>query len=284
MSLSAKIKDNAVFIEFLAGSGLAVLFHLVLHKPDAAYNIFGIGILLSLGTYLIREDLEKTRHGLTEQYHRCHELIFALSRISEPECITKARDLLTGTIKTLSQLQLGCIPLQESEFYLEGAKCADQAMKRISAVDPMTTGWCQRAALVNLYQANLRAVQRGVEVSRIFLMNRGDLGDADVQKVLRGHFQDGVLVRVAFRDEIPAMGGMGSNDAASSYDFALFDDTIAAEVLPQPGTWFGFKTADQRSVEKLCRTYELIAHAAHAVVVAEGGKIMIASTGEALAA
>jgi len=54
-----KIHNLAVFVEFLASAGLAVFFHLVLHKPDVAYVIFGVGILLSLATTCLREDIEK---------------------------------------------------------------------------------------------------------------------------------------------------------------------------------------------------------------------------------
>ena len=64
MKLSQKIQSMAVFIEFLAGSGLAIFFHLVLHNEMASYLIFGIGVLLSLATYLLREDVEKTRAEL----------------------------------------------------------------------------------------------------------------------------------------------------------------------------------------------------------------------------
>ena len=86
MKLSKKIQEMAVFIEFVVSAGLAVFFHIVLNKPDAAYSIFGVGVLLSLATYLLREDLEKTRHELTDQYHQAHELTFALAQISDPEC------------------------------------------------------------------------------------------------------------------------------------------------------------------------------------------------------
>ena len=48
--MNKKIHSMAVFIEFLAGSGLAIFFHLVLHNAEASYIIFGIGILLSLVT------------------------------------------------------------------------------------------------------------------------------------------------------------------------------------------------------------------------------------------
>ena len=63
--MKKRIQNIAALVEFLAGSGLAIFFHLVLDYPEAAYVIFGMGILLSLGTYLLREDIEKTREALS---------------------------------------------------------------------------------------------------------------------------------------------------------------------------------------------------------------------------
>ena len=59
--MNNKFKDMAVLVEFLTGSGLAILFHWVLKYHEAAYVIFGFGVLLSLATYLLREHMEKTR-------------------------------------------------------------------------------------------------------------------------------------------------------------------------------------------------------------------------------
>ena len=161
MKISKKIQNMAVFIEFLAGAGLAIFFHLVLHFPEAAYSIFGIGLLLSLATYLLREDMEKTRHELIGQYHQAHEVTFAIAQISDAECRTKAEAMLSGIKRTIMLLQHGFIPLDETEFYLEGAKCSDLASRRQKAVDPMTHGWHTRGALDNFYQSNLRALERG---------------------------------------------------------------------------------------------------------------------------
>ena len=52
--MNKKIQNMAVFIEFLAGSGLAIFFHWVLDYKEAAYVIFAVGILLSLVTWLLR--------------------------------------------------------------------------------------------------------------------------------------------------------------------------------------------------------------------------------------
>jgi hypothetical protein len=277
MKISKKIQDMAVFIEFLASAGLAIFFHIVLDTPQVAYSIFGIGILLSLATYLLREDLEKTRHELTDQYHQAHELTFALAQISDPECQLRAQELLAGNKRTISMLQQGFIPLDETEFYLEGAKCSDMAQHRIKAVDPITTGWLSRGVLVNFYQSNLRALDRGVTITRIFVMNREELTDPDVQKILLNQFGDDIDVRIAFRDELPTTANNHSGrDTNSSYDFAIYDDQTTTEVFSQPGIYFGRKTGQQVNVERYQRLYELIEHSAHAVVM-EDEQILLAT-------
>ena len=277
MKFSKKIQEMAVFIEFLASAGLAIFFHLVLHNPQASYSIFGIGILLSLATYLIREDMERTRNQLVDQYHQAHEITFALAQIADPECQVRAQELLAGNKRTISMLQQGFIPLDETEFYLEGAKCSDMAQNRIKAVDPITTGWLSRGALVNFYQANLRALDRGVSITRIFVMSREELADPEIQKILMTFYADSIEVRIALRDELPATAGnMGGRDTNSSYDFAIYDDQVATEVFPQAGTYFGRKTGQPVNVERYQRIYELIEHSAHAVVI-EDEQIILSS-------
>ena len=268
MKLSTKIQEMAVFIEFLASAGLAIFFHMVLHNAEAAYSIFGIGILLSLATYLLKEDLEKTRHELVDTYHQAHELTFALSQISDPECQIRAHELLAGNKRTITMLQQGFIPLDESEFYLEGAKCSDMAQTRLKAVDPITIGWLTRGALLNFYQSNLRALDRGVAITRIFVMGREDMNDPDVQKILMTQYMDDVDVRIAFRDELPTTSGnLSGRDTNSSYDFAIYDDQIATEVFQQAGTYFGRKTGQHVNVERYLRLYELVEHSAHSVLL-----------------
>jgi len=283
MRLGRKVKNMAVFIEFLAGSGLAIFFHWVLHFPEAAYSIFGIGILLSLATYLLREDIEKTRHVLIDQYHQAHEVTFAVAQISDPECHAKAEEMLTGVKRTIAMLQQGFIPLAETEFYLEGAKGSDTASRRIKAVDPMTNGWLTRGALVNFYQSNLRALERGVAITRIFVMNRDQLGDPEAQKILLAQLGDGIEVRIAFREELPTANNISGRDANSSHDFAIYDDQVATEVFPQSGTYFGRKTCQVVNVDRYLRLYELIEHSSHAVAVEEE-RVIIASEALKLAA
>lgn len=266
----------AVLIEFLAGAGLAIFFHFVLHSPEVAYSIFGIGVLLSLATYLLREDLEKTRHELIDQYHHAHEVTFAISQINNAECHAKAEEILSGIKGTIVQLQQGFIPLTETEFYMEGAKCSDLIIRQLKSVDPRTHDWHTRGSLVNYYQSNLRALERGVAITRIFVMNREELEDPSSQKILLTQYRDGIEVRIAFREELPTASNTSERNTNSSFDFAIYDDEVATEVFPKSGTYFGKKTCQTVNMDKFLRFYELIRHSSYGVTV-QDERIILAS-------
>lgn len=273
--MNKKMQKIAVLIEFLAGSGLAIFFHQVLRYPEAAYTIFGIGVLLSLGTYLLREDIEKTRAELLEQYHQAHELTFAIARISDPECQSKAHELMASAMRTISLLQQGYIPMDETEFYLEGAKQMEQAVHHAKMADRITTGWDSRGALHNFYQANLRAIERGVKITRIFVVNRETLAEPDFQKVLLTQNRNDIDVRIAFRDELPSATNISNRDTDSSFDFAIYDDRVITDVFSKPGKYFGRKTSEPVEVAKYLHLYELVEHSAYAVTL-EDDKVILA--------
>jgi hypothetical protein len=281
-NMNKKIHDMAVFIEFFAGSGLAIFFHMVLHNELAAYLTFGTGILLSLVTYLVREDIAKAKSELFTQYQQVHAIPFALAQIDDAECRAKANELVTGTLKSIGLLQQGYIPLDEMDFYLEGARLCDQAAHRIKAVDPLTTGWMSRASLINFYQSNLRAVTRGLQITRIFVTTRDDLADPEVQKVLLAQYRDDVEVRLAFRDELPSTIDICGSDVNSSFDFALYDDRAVTAVFAQTGKYHGRKTAHSVEVAKYLHLYERLEHSAHPVTL-DNDRIVLASEMVALA-
>jgi len=280
--VNKKIHDMAVFIEFLAGSGLAIFFHMVLHNEEAAYIVFGLGILLSLVTYLVREDVGKMKSELVAQYQQVHSIPFALAQITDPECQVKAKELIAGTLKSINQLQQGYIPLDEMDFYLEGARQSDHTASQIRAVDPLTTGWLSRGALVNFYQSNLRAMERGVLITRIFLTSRDELSDPEVQKVLQGQHRDGVKVRVAFKDELPSTIDFSGSDIYGALDFAVYDDRAVTSVFAYAGKSYGRKTGQQDDIAKYLHLYERLEHSAHQICV-EDDRVVLASKAIALA-
>jgi hypothetical protein len=277
MGIKNKLSNMAVLIEFLVGSALAIYFHWVLNYKQEAYTIFAIGILLSLGTYLLREELASVHEHLADLYRQSHELTYAISQINDAECQAKAKELLGATTKTISLLQKGIIPLEETEFFLEATKAVDQANNLVKAVEPLTSGWSSRGAMLNYYHANLRALERGVKVVRIIVISREDLSEAEVQMMLMTQLNDGIDVRVAYRDELPSEGASIWSDNCS-FNFAVYDDHTATDVYSKPGTYYGRKSNQPEEVGKFLRVFGLIEHNAYKIVN-ENGDIKVVSGG-----
>jgi len=274
--MNKKIQDMAVFIEFIAGSGLAIFFHLVLHHAEAAYIIFGVGCLLSLATYLLREDISQAREKILDKYDYAHEITFAIARMTDSECQTKAREIMAGTRNVLALLQQGYVPFDETEFYMKAANYMDESHRRVKAVNPVTVGWDSRGTLINYSQANLRALARGVLITRVFVLDREGLADTTVQKVLLAQIRDGIDVRIAYRNELPTASDMRSRNTTSSLEFAIFDDQLVIAAFSHPGAYFGRKTVEPALVASHQRLYDLIEHHAH-TVAAEGDRVVLAA-------
>jgi hypothetical protein len=153
----------------------------------------------------------------------------------------------------------------------------------MKAVDPLTVGWHTRGALMNFYQSNLRAMERGVVITRVFVISRADMAEPEAQKILLSQYQDGIDVRVAFSDELPSANDTSGRDVNSSFDFGIYDDQVVTDVFPHTGKYYGRKTATAAEVEKYLRLYEIVEHNSHAVVQ-EGDRIVLASGGLKLAA
>ena len=145
---------------------------------------------------------------------------------------------------------------------------------QLRAQDPLTPGRHSRGTLVNFCQANLRARERGVPITRIFVAGREELADPEVQKVLLGQSQDGIEVRIAFRDELPTASDISGRDTNSSCNFAIYDDQAVTEVFAQPGKYFGRKISQPAEVAKYQRLYHLIEHSSHAIETEEGRLIV----------
>lgn len=218
--------------------------------------------------------MEDTREQLLSQYRAAHEITFALDRIHDVECRGRAQEFMAGAMKTIQLLQQGYIPLEETEFYLEGARQLDQTNRAMKAVDPLTDGWNSRGVLRNFYQANLRALQRGISITRIFVINRDELDAPHVRGVLIPQIRDGIDVRVAFRDEMPNVSDISGRDTKSSFDFAIYDNRVVTDVFSQPGRYYGRKTSQAVEVSKYLDFYTLIEHSSQ-TVAADGDRIVL---------
>jgi len=272
VKVKLKMQRMAAFIEFIVGAALALFFHFVLHDQVAAFTIFGVGLLLSLSTWLLREDIVEVREKLLEEYREFHELPDAMRRIEDPECLKKAREIIARITRNMKLLERGFIPMDETEFMMEATKAADAAQRTLKSVNPLTPGWDTRGTIIKYYQANKRALERGIKVSRTFVMRRDQLQEAEVQKLLRTHYEDGIEVKVAYRDELPA-GEVGwAKDC--SYNFGVFDDRFVVDVSA-PAPYYGVRTSRREELGRYLRMLDLLDHASHVVMLSENEIIQV---------
>ncbi len=245
----------SILIEFIVGSVLAIYFHWVLQYHEASYIVFGIGLLLSLATYLIKEQIKVTQAQLITLYEGEHEITQALDAITDSECQQKSQELLTDFKRHLSQLRQGYLLLNQSEFYLEGVKAVEQATDNVKAVDPLNVDWDSRGSLVNYYQANLNALARGVKITRIFVMNHRSLENSNILQTLQQQANDGIEVRVAYLEDLHSKGS-----GISSLDFAIYDGRIITDRNPPNSHYFGKRTNKADEIEKYQRLFAVIEH------------------------
>lgn len=260
MHKTMKLENMAIFLEFLVGSGLALFFHWVLDYREAAFIIFGIGILLSLATFLIKEQMEALRGTLIDRYQRSHAIPFAIARIEDEGCRAKAEEILYVAKKTIAMLQQGCVPFSETEFWLEVTKCIDGAASQIKTVGSLVA-WNASSSLQNVYLASLRAVERGIRVTRIIVVERHELDEPDVRDTLAEQARESIDVRLAFRDQLPPAGD-GTWVGSMTFNFAAYDDQQVTEVLPLAGKYFGRKTVHPAEVSKYARILDIVEHSA----------------------
>lgn len=272
--MTKDVKNKAVWFEFLLSAGLALFFHMGLHNPQVAYTIFGVGLLLSLATYLLREAIERSEHALIRHYDQAHEIAFALSQIKDAECRAKAETMMEAVKQNFHLLLEGFIPLDETEYYLAATKCMDQARNSVLAVDPLTPGWTSRGVMLNLYQANQRALKRRVHVTRIFVIERDELRDPEVQKLLSMQLRDGIDVRVIFHDETAIKSAAGMHGAIHSFDFTVYDRETVIDAFARSGKHYGKKTSSPAEIAKYTQLFALIEHSAIGVALENDQVVM----------
>ncbi len=122
----------------------------------------------------------------------------------------------------------------------------------------------------------MRALDRGVRITRIFVVNRGDLANPEFQKVLFAQCRDDIEVRISYGEGLPTVSDIIGRNSSSSFVFTIYDDRVVIGALVQPGKYFGRKTSQLAKVAKYIHLYELIEHSAQAVIV-ENDNVILAT-------
>ncbi|MFZ5876193.1 MAG: hypothetical protein ACOYXU_07260 [Nitrospirota bacterium] len=243
-------------IEFVVAAGLALIFHFALSLEHEAYILFGVGVLLTLAVHLILDRVAAVERRSLDAVARAHRIDSVLERVRDPEAMVKSRTVLDTTHHVLTLLSEGAIPLTEGEYYFEAGQCLSQCTREIRAVNSVdVTDWVGKVQKRKYYHDQVRTRQRGVAISRIFVLRRADLDDPAVLETIRHQQQDGISVRIALHEDLAFSGREG---VEMPTNFVLFDDKVLIIRTPLLGLYYGKKTRAPEEIERSRRTYELL--------------------------
>jgi hypothetical protein len=245
-----------VFIEFVLGVVTGIYLCWLLKFEEAAYFIFGATPLLAVVTYLLQRKIAASRMTLSALQDG-NEIVKALSAIKDRVYRDKALELLTAFKKNLELLEHGYLLLNEAEFYWQGLKALEQATRQIKTVELLQHRWDRHDNLLNRDQANLRALARGVRITRIFIIERQGLFDRSIQKLLQQQSEAGIDVRIAYSEDL------NEDETAHSLDFAIYDNALVADRGRENNSYFGKLTNKPAEIEKYLRSYNLAERHAH---------------------
>lgn len=250
-------------IEFVVAAGLALIFHFALSLEREAYILFGVGVLLTLAVHLTLDRVAAAERRTLEALSRAHRIEAVLERVTDPEAMVKGRHVVDTTHQVLTLLSDGAIPLTEGEYYFEASRCLAECTREIRAVNSVdVTDWIGKVQKRKYYHDQVRTRQRGVAISRIFVLRRTDLDDAAVLETIRHQQQDGIAVRVALYEDLAFSGREG---VEMPTNFVLFDDKVLIARTPLLGLYYGKKTRAAAEIERYRRTYELLDQYARAL-------------------
>jgi hypothetical protein len=203
----------------------------------------------------IRNNLRINKMTTPEAQQQTENIAELLSAITDPQCQQKSLELLAGFKKSLELLKHSYLLLSEAEFYLEGAEALAHTQVRVKAVEPLQVDWDKMdAALQTYYQANVQSVARGVQVTRIFVVNRRDSLEQGLLKTLYRQSQDGIDVRLAYREDLPSDALI----AEHSLDFAIYNDALVTDRSLDNGAYFGTKTSNPDEIDKYLQVFAVL--------------------------
>ena len=245
-------------LEFLVAAGLALLFHFGLRLEHEAYVLFGIGVLLTLAVHLILDRMHSLHCRVYEAIGRVTRLDTTLERITDPEGVVKGRAVIDTANRVLTLLSQGTIPLTEGEYYFEASRCLDRCKHEIVAVNSAdVSDWIGKVQKQNYYRDQVRTRQRGVAISRIFVLHRNELSDQDILRTVTHQRDDGIMVRIAYYEDL---GFSWRDRSEMSTNFVLFDREVLVARIPLLGIYYGTKSHVPDDIERYHRVYDILDH------------------------
>jgi hypothetical protein len=204
-------------IEVTIGIILAVLLHFVANQPMAAWTVLGVSALLAFSTHQVLSVLS-TRF---EEHAEFYDL---LTEIDDPELKWRASAAVDECRDKLKMLRDGMIRLSSMDAIMHEVTRLMNKMEKgatVLAIHLSDQGtdwvkiWKDDPRFHNFLKDHEAAIQRGVDISRIFILSKKAKGDQETALILKEHEDIGVSVHIVWAETI---------DDELKEDLLIFDD------------------------------------------------------------
>lgn len=189
-----------------------------------AYRVWSFGVIVTTATLVLKRELQSRLDERIE--------IYRLAENIEDEELRERGNVLIRECKYgLEQLTKGTFTggisdvIGQAIIRMTKAKTRVQATHLVANLE-LLHAWDHVPGYVNYYEANLAAIKRGVEIERIFIIDKdlmsdpstGKLTDEKGLKILKQQSRDGIDVTVTWKHDLP--------NADLLEDFIIFDSSV----------------------------------------------------------
>jgi hypothetical protein len=180
-------------------------------SQDVAWFAGVMGVLLPLTTANIKLHVSRISAELLRSVFdgsgRAASIASKVAHLSGPHAIF-AQKVLRQACAQIESIERGVVPLGEAEYFdliigeIQKMKCGATVFG-VSAFEE--TRWTNDPREVLYFEENVRAVQRGVCIKRIFIVDRALLereGDEMRRMVIKSHADAGIEIKVVMRQSL----------------------------------------------------------------------------------
>lgn len=231
-----------ILLEFLVGAALALVFHFALHQPIVAYVVFGVGLLITLATWLIIDRIQL-------EIRTSNKIEGLLSEIKDTRFVEAARETVAECEHRLLELIKGRMRVGPDELSIIEIRSLQKTKHHAYAVCLGHPDEWDKQGWKNYLAENERAVQRGIHFTRILVLEKEAINDQAKRSVVQRHMQTGANVLVVWADETP-------HDLQR--DFVIIDneECLISEMLGTTKIIGGLITTDRDDIHEYLSVFE----------------------------
>lgn len=232
---------------------------------DTAVIIDVFTALLALSVAILKGYFAKVAHSLSARQHRAElrtgQIASILESLGDKE-FDHASVIVDSALENLTLIPKGVFRLDPSAYFREliNTMITEQKGTHVLAVSSMSVSrWTDDPREEHYLRENLAAIQRGVGVHRIFLLDKSKMKGADGDEIRRIIIQQrdgGVLVEIAWYQDI-------MHDRELHDDFVLFDDSDVVFVdeydrIDPTRVLKGSKICNRQELDKYRRAFQAL--------------------------